>query len=234
MYTEMTRMPDQPKNADEIRQILEDEIAGGQHAPGTRLEELVLAKRFGVSRTPVREALRILSASGLIELKPRKGAVVAPLSLERLVEMFETMAEMEGVCGALAARRMTPGELTVLRHQHFLCGEAAQSGDADHYYAENARFHALIYAGCHNDFLVEEVQRLRRRLQPYRRLQLRLKGRIADSFAEHQAIVEVLDAGDETAAAQLLKAHISIQSHRFADWVSGLNANRWIPEKQFG
>lgn len=231
MYTEKAQMPAQPKNADEIRHTLEDEIASGQHAPGTRLEELVLAKRFGVSRTPVREALRILSASGLIELKPRKGAVVAPLSLERLVEMFETMAEMEGVCGALAARRMTPGELTALRHQHFLCGEAAQSGNADYYYAENARFHALIYAGCHNEFLVEEVQRLRRRLQPYRRLQLRLKGRIADSFTEHQAIVEVLEAGDEAAATKLLKAHISIQSHRFADWVSGLNANRWIDKE---
>lgn len=218
------------KNADDIRQTLEDEIASGEHAPGTRLEELVLAKRFGVSRTPVREALRILSASGLIELKPRKGATVAPLSLERLVEMFEVMAEMEGICGTIAARRMTTSELTVLRHQHFICAEAAQSGDADHYYAENARFHALIYAGCHNEFLIEEVQRLRRRLQPYRRLQLRLKGRIADSFAEHQAIVEALDAGEEDSAGRLLKAHISIQSHRFADWVSGLNASKLVPE----
>ena len=86
-------MPD--KHAVQLAKVLEDEIATGELSPGTRLEEVALADRFGVSRTPIREALHLLSASGLIDLRPRRGAVVACLSLERLLQMFEVMAEME-------------------------------------------------------------------------------------------------------------------------------------------
>ena len=218
------------KHADQVLQALEDEIASGRHPPGTRLEEVALARRFGVSRTPVREALRLLSASGLIELKPRKGAVVAELGLERLVEMFETMAELEAACGRLAARRMTPEEQEALLARHEACAEAAASGDADHYYRENAVFHGLVYAGCHNRFLAEEAQRLRRRLQPYRRLQLRVKGRVENSYNEHAAIVEAIVAGDEERAAEALRAHVAIQGDRFADWISSLNTLRRVPE----
>lgn len=211
--------------ADVIRQTLEDEIASGRLAPGVRLEEVALAERFGVSRTPVREALRMLSTSGLIELSRGKGAVVATLGMDRLIELFEAMSELEGVCGRLAARRLTDEEQAEILAQHRTCGEAAAAQDADKYYRENAAFHSLIYAAAHNRHLAGELQQLRRRLHPYRRLQLRTKGRIAESFAEHEAIVRAIVDGDEEAAARVFREHVSVQGHRFADWVASMNSS---------
>lgn len=214
----------QPSAADVIRQTLEDEIASGRLVPGARLEEVALAERFSVSRTPVREALRMLSTSGLIELKRGKGAVVATLGMDRLVELFEAMSELEGVCGRLAARRITDVEQAALLDQHGKCGKAAADKDADSYYRENAVFHSLIYAAAHNRYLAGELQLLRRRLHPYRRLQLRMKGRIAESHAEHEAIIKAIVEGDEETAARALREHVSVQGNRFADWVASMNS----------
>jgi len=221
-------MPD--KHAVQLAKVLEDEIATGELSPGTRLEEVALAERFGVSRTPIREALHLLSASGLIDLRPRRGAVVASLSLERLLQMFEVMAEMEATCARLAARRMTLEERKALEHQHLVCGKSSASGDSDYYYEENARYHTLICNGAHNNFLADEVQRLRRRLQPYRRLQLRLEGRIDASFAEHTGISEAIVAGAEEKAAEVMRQHVSIQANRFGDWLTLTNAEKLVAE----
>jgi len=221
-------MPD--KHAVQLAKVLEDEIATGDLSPGTRLEEVALADRFGVSRTPIREALHLLSASGLIDLRPRRGAVVACLSLERLLQMFEVMAEMEATCARLAARRMTLEERKALEHQHLVCGKSSASGDSDYYYEENARYHTLICNGAHNSFLADEVQRLRRRLQPYRRLQLRLEGRIDASFAEHTGITEAIVAGEEEQAAEVMRQHVSIQANRFGDWLTLTNTEKLVAE----
>src|SRR5689334_1128467 len=102
--------PDGPRRitrAEELRLALADEIINGSLAPGATLEETALAQRFNVSRTPVREALRQLAASGLVETRPHRGAVVANLSHERLAAMFEAMAELEAICAGLAAERMS-------------------------------------------------------------------------------------------------------------------------------
>lgn len=217
-------------SAHDIRKRLEDEIASGAQPPGMRLEEAALAERFGVSRTPIREALRLLSASGLVEIRPRRGAIVAALSLDRLVEMFEVMAEMEATCGRLAARRMTSEERTGLKRQHERCCFAFEANDPDLYYEENVRYHAIIYAGTHNRFLAEEVQQLRTRLQAYRRLQLRAGDRLSDSLAEHAQITAAIADGDSTLASRLLYDHVSIQGNRFGDWLTSLNAARLISE----
>ena len=221
-------MPD--KHAVQLAKVLEDEIATGALSPGTRLEEVALAERFGVSRTPIREALHLLSASDLIDLRPRRGAVVASLSLERLLQMFEVMAEMEATCARLAARRMTLEERKALEHQHLVCGKSSASGNSDYYYEENARYHTLICNGAHNSFLADEVQRLRRRLQPYRRLQLRLEGRIDASFAEHTGITEAIVAGEEEQATEVMRQHVSIQANRFGDWLTLTNTEKLVAE----
>lgn len=207
---------------DRLRTALEDEILTGRLAPGTRLDEVALATRFQVSRTPIREALHQLSTSGLIEMRPRRGAIVAPMTAESLIEMFETMAELEAVCGRLASRRMTEDERGSLRVAHERCAPAAEAGDPDAYYRENERFHEVIYAGCHNRFLGEEVRRLRRRLQAYRRLQLRVRNRISASYAEHQMIVEAILAGDDRRTEEALRSHVMIQGERFNDLLTGL------------
>jgi len=210
--------------ADHLRKALEDEIVTGRLAPGTRLDEVSLATRFDVSRTPIREALHQLSTSGLIELRPRRGAIVTPVTTEDLVEMFETMAEMEAVCGRLAARRMTDDERRGLLDAHEACRLAAETEDIELYYERNVDFHRVIYTGSQNGFLANEVRQLRRRLQAYRRLQLRVRGRMSSSFAEHEAIVEAIMAGDEVRAEEALRAHIMIQGERFNDLLMSVNS----------
>src|SRR5437763_67865 len=101
-----------------LRESIEEEIATGRLLPGTRLDEVELAKRFGVSRTPIREALRLLLGEGLVETRPQRGAVVAQVTPQRLIEMFEVMAELEAMCARLAARRMSDAELAEVEAAH--------------------------------------------------------------------------------------------------------------------
>ncbi|HMB74940.1 MAG TPA: GntR family transcriptional regulator [Kiloniellaceae bacterium] len=209
---------------DEIREFLENEIVTGEIMPGTHLDEATLAQRFAVSRTPIREVLNRLSASGLVELRPRRGAFVAHLSLEKLVEMFETMAEMEAICGRLAARRMTEQERDALVQSHEGCRLAAAAGVPDAYYAANTTFHEVIYDGCHNSFLSGEVRRIRRRLHAYRRLQLRLRNRMHSSYQEHDEIVASILAGDDQGAEKALRDHLMIQGERFHQLVTGFES----------
>ena len=101
--------PEPMRRADALRDTQEDEIMVGQLATGIRLEEVALANRFGVSRTPMREALLQLAAAGLIETQPRRGAVVARIGPQRLQDMFEVLVELEAMAARLAARRVVPG-----------------------------------------------------------------------------------------------------------------------------
>ncbi|RFC64262.1 GntR family transcriptional regulator [Fulvimarina endophytica] len=205
-----------------IREALEQEILTGERQPGERLDEQALASRFGVSRTPVREALHQLVATSLVELRPNRGAFVRQVSLRELVEMFEVMAELEAMAGRLAARRAEPAPLARLEAALKACESAAQSGDADAYYAENSLFHEAIYDACGNAFLASEAKRLHQRLKAYRRLQLRVPKRIGQSLAEHRLIVSAIAAGEEKAAERELRKHITIQGERFADFVSSV------------
>ncbi len=216
--------------ADRLRKLLEDEIVTGSLAPGTRLDEVSLATRFAVSRTPIREALNQLSTSGLIELRPRRGAIVTSVTTEDLVEMFETMGEMEAVCGRLAARRMSEDERQGLLRAHEACRLAAETEDLELYYERNVDFHRAIYMGSHNRFLANEVRQLRRRLRAYRRLQLRVRGRISSSFAEHEGIVDAIVTGDEARAEEALRAHVMIQGERFNDLLMSVNSLRTAGE----
>ncbi len=210
------------RHSQSLREAIEEQIATGVLLPGARLEENELAARFGVSRTPVREALRLLVGEGLVETRPHRGSVVARMSPQRLVEMFEVMAEFEAMCARLAARRMSPDDLAVLAKAHDACRDAARSNDSDAYFYANEGFHFAIYAGAHNAFLAEQAAALQRKLRPYRRLQLRVRGRVRRSFDEHQGIVDALTAGDAAAAAERLRSHVVVQGERFADLIASL------------
>lgn len=213
------------KRADRLRREIEREILSGALAPGDRLDEKSLAERFAVSRTPVREALSGLAASGLVELRPHQGAVVARLTIPRMIEMFEVMAELEGLCARLASRRMTAEERAQLQRIHAECGDAVRAGDdPDAYYVLNKQFHETIYAGSHNGFLEETTRSIRNRLSPYRRHQLHLSGRVRNSHAEHGAVVDAILRGDADAADALMRRHIAVQGDTFADFLSALPA----------
>jgi DNA-binding GntR family transcriptional regulator len=205
-----------------MRDVLEDEIVDGKLKPGEQLDVAKLAERFGVSRTPTREALQQLAATGLVEVQPKRGTFVAKIGLPQLIEMFEVMAELEGMCGRLCARRITRDELAELEKALEACQRAAQEGEPDSYYYENARFHDIIYQGCHNSFLVQHTKQLRARLEPYRRLQLRVRNRVGKSVEEHEAIVAAIRASDEALAEHLLREHILIQGERFSDFVASI------------
>lgn len=212
------------RTANALREALEDDIAVGLYPPGTRLDEVSLAKRFSVSRTPIREALIELSASGLVEIRPRRGAFVREIGIPRLIKMFEVMAELEAMCARLASRRMDAAERAVLFEAHERCAAAARAGDPDAYYIANEAFHDAIYAGSGNGFLAEQARELKNRLKPYRRLQLRVRNRVGNSLAEHQAIVDAIQAGNDDEAARVLRSHILIQGERFNDFVASLAA----------
>ena len=137
--------------------------------PGAPLDETELARRFQVSRTPVREAIRQLAASGLIESRPHRGSVVARADPGHLIGMFEAMAELEALCAGLAAERMTPAERTALDASHEELRTLIKDGDPQRYHEINEAFHSTIYAGAHNDYLAELTLATRVRVQPFRR-----------------------------------------------------------------
>jgi DNA-binding GntR family transcriptional regulator len=210
----------------DLRNRIEEDIASGHLAPGARLDEATLAQRFGVSRTPVREALQHLAATGLVELRPRRGAVVAEVSPHRLIEMFEVMAELEAMSGRLAARRMDSATKAEFAEAHTACRLAAERDDPDAYYVANERFHALVYAASGNSFLSEQAFALHRRLRPFRRLQLRVAHRLKASLAEHERSLHAILAGDGESAARELRAHVVVQGERFGDLMASLQRRR--------
>ncbi|MDH2312047.1 GntR family transcriptional regulator [Methylobacterium brachiatum] len=212
-------------HAQRLRQRIEDEIVSGELALGSRLDENQLAARFGVSRTPIREALLQLAATGLVQAKPRRGAIVSAPEPHLLLAMFEAMAEMEAACGRLAARRLVPEDSEALQAALAGCKVAMAQEDTESYYAENYVFHTVVYRASRNAFLAEQALSLHRRLAPYRRLQLRVRQRLPQSLAEHEAIVAAIVAGDEIRAAEALRSHVIVQGDRFTDLVAGL----WAP-----
>jgi len=205
-----------------LRDALEDDIVNGKLKPGDRLEEAALAERFNVSRTPVREAFQYLVGSGLVETVPKKGSYVANIGLPQLIEMFEVMAELEGMCARLAARRITDPQAKELQSLLDACARAKERGDPDAYYYENEHFHDCIYRASHNSFLAQQARQLQTRLKPYRRLQLRVRNRPSKSLEEHRQIVDAILAGDESRAEACIKDHVKIQGERFTDFVASV------------
>jgi DNA-binding GntR family transcriptional regulator len=193
---------------EELRLRLSDDIVRGQLAPGAALDETELARRFSVSRTPVREAIRMLAASGLVEVRAHRAAVVARPTHGHLIGMFEVMAELESLCAGYAADRMRGAERRALEDAHEKLRVLIQRGDPQRYYEVNEAFHATIYAGAHNSYLAELTLATRGRVQPFRRAQFRNLGRLAKSHAEHDRVVQAILRGERVLAAQNMYAHI--------------------------
>lgn len=211
------------RTADRIRQSIEQDILTGEFADGERLNELDLCRRFEVSRTPIREALHQLSSVGLLELLPRRGAFVRYPGFVEVVEMFDVMGELEAMCGRLAAKRISEAELKAFKTACRQCERAEKQGDSDRYYRENERFHQILYEASGNSFLRDQTLHLQKRLQPFRRLQLRVRGRIRQSLAEHREILAAVESGDEQKAADLLRDHVIIQGEKFFDLMKGFD-----------
>lgn len=201
-----------------------DDIVSARLPPGTRLDESSLALRYRVSRTPVREALGQLSAMGLIDRRPNRGAIVASLTDEYLQSMFEAMTELEAICARLSAQRMSSVERRQLDEAHQAAARLVHMGAEEAYSAHNVEFHTRLYDGAHNAHIHGMVTQTRNRLGPFRRAQFRLPGRLAKSWDEHDAIVTAVLRGDAPAAEAAARAHVAIVSDASSEFVHGVRA----------
>ena len=148
----------------------------------------------GLRARRCREVADAACVGGTVNRSCRRGAFVASRGLKEIIERFEAMAALEGMCGALAARRITDEQRAMLLAVHEECQNEAKNGASDPYYYANERFHQTIYEACHNTYLAEQARQLHNRLKPYRRLQLRARHRIGHSLAERQKIVDAIMA----------------------------------------
>ena len=197
-------------SADEIRREIAARILAGELAPGTALDETQMANEFAVSRTPVREALRQLGASGLVEQRPHARTIVAKPSDGKLRGMFEVMGDLEALCAARSAVAMTREERMALDALHERMTAIVHSGNAAGYAEANDAYHGAIYDGAHNDYLAEITRATRTRLRPFRRAQFGALGRLGKSHAEHGLVVEAILRGDSEAASAAMHSHIAI------------------------
>lgn len=205
-----------PSSAMLVR-TLEDDILNGVMKPGDRLDEQTLAARFGVSRTPVREALRQLASSGLVEIRKNQGAAVKRLTTAELVEMFQVMAELEGLSARLSARRMTPEQVEQMRHYNDQCTAMAKALDHEAFFNANNLFHEVIFRGSHNKFLQVESRKLRNRVNVYRRYITFQPRRMQRTVAEHNRIIDAIQSGDEESADRLMREHVDLLAGSAAD-----------------
>ena len=192
----------------EILATLSREVLAGDIAPGSKLDEEALCKRFSASRTPIREAVRQLAAQGVVEIRPRQGAFVVQLTVESLAEMFEHMGFLEAACAELAAKRHSAQDRVALAESHAACVRAADGADPDGFYAANTRFHECVYRASHNHYLAAQTIELRNRLEAYRREATFHDGLMRVSIVEHQAVLDAIFAMNGTAAAQCMRRHL--------------------------
>jgi DNA-binding GntR family transcriptional regulator len=199
-------MTDQkPPQKDAYALILEA-IDRGTYKPGDRLVESELAERFGVSRTPIREALQRLETQALLA-RDGRSLIVASLDHNQLAELYVVRTELEGLAARLAARHATPEEVRVL--DEMVAGDWALAGDPAALAQANKRFHRQIHLASHNRYLVQQLDLVHRSMALLAETSLAVEGRSETALREHEAIVEAISRGDGEAAYQALRAHIS-------------------------
>jgi DNA-binding GntR family transcriptional regulator len=203
-----------------VKDKLENMIINNELVAGSKLEEVELAKLFNVSRTPIREALRNLEASQLVTIIPKRGAYVSEISVQKLIEIFEVVAELESLCAKLASRRISQKNTESLITALAACQKAYEENNIDKYFIENLNFHKIIYDSSHNDFLITQMQQLKTKLLPFRKVQLRVKNRMELSLNEHKQITDAIINGEENLAQELMRSHVLVQGELFTDMIA--------------
>lgn len=192
--------------SDDIFHALARDILSGKCEPGERLDEPSICRKFKVSRTPIREALRRLSGTGLVEITPRKGVTVARIDAEQLNDMFEALAELEGLCARLSAVRMTTLEKRRLELLNENSQKRIAKGEKD-LVTLNNEFHESVYQGSHNSSIAAATRNFRQRLAPFRALQF-VPGQTEYSFHEHDAIAKAIVDSNPERAYKLMRDHV--------------------------
>lgn len=189
-----------------VVESIEAMILGGTLPPGSKLNEMALAQRFGVSRGPLREALRMLEESGLIRQEKNRGAHVRKIGLAEAADIYDVRAGLDAVAGRLLAERITPGQLQALRRMTDAMRHV-KPGEVDRFHTLNLSFHDSLVDMAGNPVLTEQYRKLCKLLVLFRRRNLMAPMAIPQFAEEHSAIVDLLEAGDGPGAAEALYAH---------------------------
>ena len=215
-----------PSQTDTILTTVLDWIDQGRLNPGDELDEAALVAEFGVSRTPVREALIRLEAQGLVIRAPRKGAVLFKPTLPEFLAILELHARLEGQAAGLAARRLSVRGAEALEASVLACEHhAATPGNGDHagYYALNLGFHATVAQAAGNPFLYDMIATTARKLMAYYRARYRYAGSVAASAAEHRQIAALILNRDAAGAEALMARHVQFDAATAMDLLAALD-----------
>mgnify|MGYP000939943508 FL=1 len=191
-----------------VLEAIREAIITGTLKPRERLMEIQLAEELGVSRTPIREALRKLELEGFIVMVPRKGAYVADLTFKDIADVFEIRAALEGLAAGLAAERITDDELKNMERLLVEKAEAIAEKDIEKLVAADTKFHDALYRASRNQRLSNIISNLREQIQRFRTTSLSYPGRSRRSLEEHRSIVEAIQSRDVQSARQAAQEHI--------------------------
>ncbi|NTW05533.1 MAG: GntR family transcriptional regulator [Peptococcaceae bacterium] len=210
--TETRLVPIRLDNYKPLRELvfdsLREAIIQGRLKPGERLMEMQLADEMGVSRTPIREAIRKLELEGFVVMIPRKGAYVSGISVKDIVDVFEVRAALEGLAAGLAAERITDEEMEKLERILVKITEVNDLDDIEVIVEIDTEFHDLIYMACRNERLVQIITHLKEQIQRFRTTSLAQPGRLRDALSEHRLIVEAIGDRNVEMAQNLAREHI--------------------------
>lgn len=193
---------------DLVFQVLKEAIITGELKPGERLMEVKLAEDMGVSRTPVREAIRKLELEGLVDMVPRKGAYVADISIKDAMEVFEIRCALEGLAASLAAKRITDEEIKKLETALKDIEKAAKKGDTKMIIKKDAEFHNILFNSTRNGRLAQIISNLKEQIYRFRVESFRNPKRYENTIREHKAIIEAIKEKDAAKAEEITKIHI--------------------------
>ena len=192
----------------EVAERLRKRIFAHELTPGTWIDEQKLAEEYGISRTPLREALKVLASEGLVDLRPRRGCYVTEISRQDTDDIFPLIALLEGRCASEAAKRAKPADISALKGIHEQLESAARDGRINAFFESNQEFHKKIQELSGNRWLLSVIQDLRKVLKLSRLHSLSLEGRLQQSLDEHRLIMAALQAGDAAKAEKLMHDHL--------------------------
>ena len=214
------------RTADKLISDIRKEVSSGILKPGDQLEVTALAERFGVSRTPIREAIRTLVESGVLETRPRKGSFVRVLSAKQLLDLFQVAAELEGMACRLAALSLTKENVEAIESGLAKCTQAAEVQNNAEYAMANLDFHTAIHNASGNDWLIEQLRQLQINLNSYRTMPYEIRGRLNKSTDEHKIICDAILSGDGEHACNLMRDHMMLQGKRLPSIIATLEQQK--------
>lgn len=196
-----------------VFETLRDAIRKGILKPGERLMEIHLAEQLGVSRTPVREAIRKLELEGYVIMMPRRGTYVSNLSIRDINEVFEIRTSLDSLASGLAAERITDDELEQLQRLLVIIGEAIKEKNMEKIVEADTKFHDILYQASRNNRLVGIIFNLREQLTSFRSKSMAYPGRLEETLEEHRRIVDTIAQGDAEAAQKASEYHMERSEH---------------------